>query len=197
MEWEVIILESIQQWHHPFWDEFFKLSNWVGRGERIAIFIIIGIWRHLANRERAWAIFWPITGISILIFIKGLKKLFARERPDLWEPIIHIDPGSMPSGHAVAASLFLPLLAIYWSRKQPRLKTILWIAAGLGILWIDFGRLYLGVHYPTDILAGFAMGTAITTALYFIFLRRPSFQVRPRKGTLNDSNDQAAEDHEK
>ena len=185
MEWEVKILESIQHWHHPFWDEFFKFSNWVGRGERIAIFIIIGVWRHLANRERAWAIFWPITGVSILIFIKGLKKLFGRERPDLWEHIIHIDPGSMPSGHAVAASLFLPLLAIYWSRKQPQWKIPLWVATGLGIIWIDLGRLYLGVHYPTDIMAGFAMGAMITTALYFMILKKTSFAVMTKPERLS------------
>lgn len=176
MEWEIKVLEAFQQWQGPILDVLFKFSNWIGRGECIAVFIIIGIWRHIANREKSWAIFWPVTGILTLSVIKGLKAFIGRDRPQLFgEHAIHVDPGSMPSGHAVGATLFLCLLAIYWCRKCPHLKLPIWIAAIVGIVWIDLGRLYFAVHWPTDIVAGSAIGAAISAILYFTVLRKPGF----------------------
>lgn len=191
MEWESNFLEWIQQWHQPILTEFFKFSNWIGRGERIAIIIIFGIWRHLANKERSWAIFWPVSGILLLGFIKGLKHLIDRPRPELWEHIIKVDPGSMPSGHATAACFFLPLLAIYWGRKRPQNKSIFWGLAVLGIVWIDLGRLYLGVHWPTDVLAGGALGIALTLILKWTLLNRTFFQLPTE--SPSEHNDQPSE----
>lgn len=178
MDWEISILEWFRTWETPVLDAFFRLSNWIGRGERIAIFIIIGIWRHLANRQKAWAIFWPVTGVVALTLIKSLKKFIGRDRPDLWgEYAIHVDPGSMPSGHAVGACLFLSLLAIYWSRRVPSRKLVFWLVACAGMIWINVGRLYFGVHWPTDVLAGSAIGLVAAALLKFLVLDRPAFQL--------------------
>ncbi len=176
MDWEISILQAVHEWRNPFLDAVFHLSNRVGRGEWIAVFIVIGIWRHWSNREKAWAVFWPVAGITNLLIIKGLKAAISRQRPNLWgEWDIHVDPGSMPSGHAVAATFFLLILAFYWTARAPRLKALIWTIAILGMTWVDLGRLYFGVHWPTDVMAGAALGAIFALIARFTVLNRPVF----------------------
>ena len=91
-----------------------------------------------------------------------LKYAFHRSRPVWDDPILMIGSFSFPSGHAMAATLLYGFLAAYAVRKvrawQWRVLAVL--AAGLLIGLISFSRLYLGVHYLSDVLAGMAAGAA-------------------------------------
>lgn len=107
-------------------------------------------------------------GVLILVSVIGgtiasstLKTIFDRPRPDL-TGAVQVFTASFPSGHAtVSAVTYLTigvLLAQSETRWPPR---ILYLAGALFLTGIvGFSRIYLGVHYPTDVIAGWSLGTA-------------------------------------
>jgi undecaprenyl-diphosphatase len=91
----------------------------------------------------------------------GLKTLFARARPDAFFDYYPAPRSfSFPSGHALFAVCFFGGVAVLLShRLQSRLAWILvWAVALALIILIGVSRIYLGVHYPTDVIGGFAVG---------------------------------------
>jgi undecaprenyl-diphosphatase len=92
----------------------------------------------------------------------GFKRMFRRARPTLLEHLEDVSSTSFPSGHAAAAaSLYLTLafLASRSRRLRPHRREII-AAAGVFAASIGATRVYLGVHWPTDVLGGLALGTA-------------------------------------
>ncbi|WP_158289415.1 phosphatase PAP2 family protein [Paenibacillus flagellatus] len=93
---------------------------------------------------------------------RGLKNVFERPRPS--EPMIEALGYSFPSGNALMAASFYGLIALLLYRHwRKRRKGAAWTAAVVGIaliVSIGVSRVYLGVHYPSDIVAGYAIGGA-------------------------------------
>ena len=98
--------------------------------------------------------------------IGGIKGRFARERPTLIEALAREGTFSFPSGHSFISLCFYGILASWWMRTRPKLGERLAIgtAAGSWILLIGASRVYLGVHYPSDVLAGYAAAVPWLTA---------------------------------
>jgi undecaprenyl-diphosphatase len=93
-----------------------------------------------------------------------LKSRFDRPRPQVFEWGTHVLTSSFPSGHATSATIVYGTVAYLAARLQKRHFTR-WITltiAALVILLICFSRLYLGVHYPSDVVAGIVTGVAWT-----------------------------------
>ena len=101
---------------------------------------------------------------------KGLKMLFERARPDDILPLIEQGGYSFPSGHAVTSMAFYGiLLFLVQTRMEDRKKAnALSLVLLLLIVLIGPSRIYLGVHYPTDVLAGWAEGVFVATAVYML-----------------------------
>lgn len=99
-----------------------------------------------------------------------LKHTFARERPDIALRLTEASSTSFPSGHAMASSIFYlttgALLARMASRRRE--KTYFVAAALLLTFLVGFSRVYLGVHYPTDVLAGWCAGTGWALFCWFV-----------------------------
>ncbi len=111
-------------------------------------------------RRGAWLVVVTITGAIVLDV--GLKTLFARARPEAFFDYYPAPTSySFPSGHALVATCFFGGIAVLLShRLQTRLAQVLvWVVALVLIVLIGGSRVYLGVHYPTDVLGGFAVGT--------------------------------------
>ncbi len=109
------------------------------------------------------------------IFFNVLKSIFARDRPDLVYRLMSVDGFSFPSGHSVNAATFWFTVALMACCRIKTLRKIVLGVATLLILLIGFSRIYLGVHYPTDVFAGLVMGTAFAFALHLAIKReRPS-----------------------
>lgn len=91
-----------------------------------------------------------------------LKLFFARERPSEVPPLIEVALYSFPSGHAMMAALVYLSLAAMLAGIQPYVKVRVYIlsVALVVVFLIGLSRIYLGVHYPTDVLAGWSMGLA-------------------------------------
>ena len=109
-----------------------------------------------------------VAGASALNLL--LKVIFARSRPDLWDHIVTELSYSFPSGHAMASmALAAGLVVATWNTQYRRAALI----GGTGyVLIIAFTRLYLGVHYPTDIIAGWCVSIAWALAVKALFTYR-------------------------
>lgn len=91
-----------------------------------------------------------------------LKLVFARERPNVVTSLVRVFTTSFPSGHAtLSATAYLTIGALL-SRASPSLALSVYLMAFAMFLTalIGFSRIYLGVHYPTDVLAGWCIGAA-------------------------------------
>jgi membrane-associated phospholipid phosphatase len=95
-----------------------------------------------------------------LIINNALKEFFDRGRPEVVEAIAHVMSPSFPSGHAMNSLVIFGSVAYIIGRLEPTalLERLTWLAAALLILGIGVSRVYLGVHYPSDVIAGFVAG---------------------------------------
>lgn len=111
------------------------------------------------KRLEATAIAVSVGGAAIVMSI--LKDLFARSRPDVVPHLVEVFNESFPSGHAmVSAAAYLTLGTLGAHASDRRVGTYLLSAAVLLVLLIGVSRVYLGVHWPTDVLAGWCAGAA-------------------------------------
>ncbi|MEW6572902.1 MAG: phosphatase PAP2 family protein [Bacillota bacterium] len=100
----------------------------------------------------------PATSFGVFLLETALKEIFQRPRPQITH-FIEAYGYSFPSGHAAtAAALFFVLSYLWYRYTRNRFRYIGPAAAALLILLIGISRVYLGVHYPSDVLAGFALG---------------------------------------
>ncbi len=149
------ILTAINTTSNSFWDTFFFIITNFG-GVIGVLVITLGIAALLVLRKKYKKTILLISGVAGAALINVLLKLiFERTRPDLWHQLVVETSFSFPSGHAMASSaLAFSVIALLWNTKY-RWPAVL-IGAAFTIL-IGFSRLYLGVHYPTDILAGWCV----------------------------------------
>lgn len=106
---------------------------------------------------------WRLSAVLLVVSTGGsivlttvLKGVFRRARPELFDSGYHASFYSFPSGHATVAVGFYGMLTVILAYRLEGLAR--WAVAASGVLvvlLIGFSRLYLGVHYPTDILAGY------------------------------------------
>jgi undecaprenyl-diphosphatase len=114
---------------------------------------------------RGWRRGGILVGVTLtgaLLLNWGLKTIFARVRPEAFFQYYPAPESySFPSGHALVATCFFGGVAVLWShRLRSRLaQTLVWAAALVSIFLIGVSRVYLGVHYPTDVIGGYAVGT--------------------------------------
>ncbi|MBN9346755.1 MAG: phosphatase PAP2 family protein [Devosia sp.] len=116
-------------------------------------FVLRGKWR-----TGAFLAFVVITGTLIS---NALKAFFDRPRPDL-TGIVHVATASFPSGHATVSAVAYLTLGVVLARasSRHRMKVFYLLAAIFLTGIVGLSRLYLGVHYPTDVAAGWALGGA-------------------------------------
>lgn len=118
-----------------------------------------------------------VGGASMLSIV--LKLFFARTRPDLWPSLVTETSFAFPSGHAIASSaLAASIVAALWFTRW---RVTALVAGVVYVLLIGFTRLYLGVHYPTDVIAGWMVGIGWVAAVALIFLSSPLSLKRDQK----------------
>ncbi len=97
-----------------------------------------------------------------------LKQIYRRPRPGLWAGFIPPDKFSFPSGHAMSAVAGFGLIAFLVARMYPPTRRMLMLLIPPLAFAIGFSRLYLGVHFPTDVLGGWAAGGLVYCAAVMI-----------------------------
>ncbi len=123
----------------------------------------------LLSRRFAAALFLAVASLGGATLNELLKTLYGRTRPDEALRLVDIDSLSFPSGHAMSSATIYLTVAVLLARlaDRPREKVYVFAAALLLSFAVGFSRVYLGVHYPTDVVAGWAAGVAWAQMCWF------------------------------
>jgi membrane-associated phospholipid phosphatase len=149
----------------------------------IALLAALLLWRRGRGRAAGWLLLTMTIG-GVLGVV--LKQVFARSRPEWPEAITVISGYSFPSGHALNSMLAAGCALVFLVRSLSSTgRRLLWTAAVAFVLLVGFDRLALGVHYLTDVLAGWALALAILFAALAVFDPAPT--TRPDSAQRSDS----------
>ena len=137
---------------------FMKFITWFGSTVGI---IVMGLISIFIIKDKKTNISFIICLISGTIINNVIKLIFARTRPDI-NPLMVENTYSFPSGHSMMSMILYGYLIylIYNNIKNKKYKWLLISILSILILCIGFSRIYLGVHYVSDVIGGFVLGIA-------------------------------------
>lgn len=157
-------------WLRQVWPDSFHLMSWlstIGSTLFMTAFVTIAFLACFFLRHLPEGIATVASALGGLLLENLFKVLIARPRPPLM--LIYSSGFSFPSGHATVAAAFFGLLALFSFRLFP--SWLSWLISILSlalILGIGISRVWLGAHYPSDVLAGFALGISWALSLKLI-----------------------------
>jgi membrane-associated phospholipid phosphatase len=152
------LLLWIHQFANPQLDRVMLFVTSLGNPAMVVtIFISTIAWLGMKRRSADGIRFTVVCAGGILIN-QVMKLFFAKPRPELWTRLISEYSFSFPSGHAVGSMVVYGFIAYILAKELPTSKRCIYPLASILILAIGFSRLYLGVHYPTDVIAGYGVG---------------------------------------
>jgi len=167
LSFDELTLREINQHADLQFDRFFAGVTQLG-GVFAGVLITVALATIFALRKQWRRVLIVVAGMGgVLILNVSLKLLFERVRPDLWQQIVVETSFSFPSGHAMASAGLAFLIGYFvWRSMFPRwMKRVLYALLIVYIILIALSRLYLGVHYPTDIIGGWLISIAWMTAI--------------------------------
>ncbi len=139
---------------------------------------ILLVWRLVAMGRRRAALILAAASVGGEALDQILKIVFRRPRPEVFFGMHQPSSYSFPSGHSVESACFYGVVAaILTVRIQSKaVRAACWTAASVLVLCVGLSRIYLGVHYPSDVLAGYAVAVIWVSAVRFAYerwLRQP------------------------
>lgn len=145
---------------------------------------LVAFFSFLRKRRQIYFLITSIIAGQLFYWI--FKMLVQRMRPDTIYAWVESGGYSFPSGHTTSSTLFYGLIGFFmWRLAQKQwMKTLVIVVFGIIIFLIGFSRFYLGVHWPSDVLAGWILGGALLVAFASFFDAREKFKLEPKKPIL-------------
>ncbi|MGW6983360.1 phosphatase PAP2 family protein [Streptomyces sp. NPDC054932] len=158
---------------HPGVTQFMRvLSDWVWDPWTMralaAVACVLLWWR--GDRGRALRV--ALATLAATAVQQGLKALVGRERPVWSDPVDSAQYAAYPSGHAMTATVVCGLLLWLLPRPAPAWAPAAWAVAVVSVLGVGFTRVYLGVHWASDVMAGWLLGVAVVALATSVPVRR-------------------------
>lgn len=176
---DAAIRQGVHTWASPGLTLFFRFVSECGSEKFLVPLGGVIVWRLAAAGRRHAAILFAVAAAGGEALDYSLKLLFRRTRPEVFFGLTAPSTYSFPSGHAMLSACFFGVLAAVLApriRSKSR-RAALWAAAAAVSLTIGLSRIYLGVHYPSDVAAGYSAAVVWVLSVragYEIWLRRPS-----------------------
>jgi membrane-associated phospholipid phosphatase len=164
------LLNALHAMATPGLDRFFVWVSRLGFAWGVVpADVLILLWLALRKRYRD-GLFFGLAVIGSLALNVMAKNYFMRMRPSLWLSITPETTFSFPSGHAMgSATLGLALIILCW---PTRWRWPMLVMATTFVLLVGISRVYLGVHYPSDILAGWSAATVWVVGMHQLVDRK-------------------------
>jgi undecaprenyl-diphosphatase len=159
---DVAFARALHNATSPGWERSFAVVSWLGSRPVItAATLVVAVVLFLRQQLVAWVV-WILAQAGGGLLNLALKETFDRTRPEFADPMLAASSWSFPSGHAMGTFIFCGLGCYLLLRERRS-----WITAGimvaLALVWcvvMAFSRLYLGVHFASDVLGGLVAGAA-------------------------------------
>jgi undecaprenyl-diphosphatase len=161
---------SVHAWASPPLTSFMQVISFMGSTRFLfaatTVATLIMIW----VKWKREAILFPITMIGAGLLNMTLKLSFQRARPVPFFDLLPPRSYSFPSGHSLASFCFYGVLAAMLSARiqSRRWRLVFWAGAIVIVLLMGLSRIYLGVHYTTDVLAGYAAALIWVMVVSFV-----------------------------
>jgi undecaprenyl-diphosphatase len=146
------------RWFEEMVRDFTALGS---TGVLTLIVILLAGFLWVGNKH--WSAVYVVAAVASGTFVNSLLKIeFARARPDVVAHSMHVETASFPSGHSAGAALtYLTLgLLLAHTQESRSVKSYIFAVSVLITAIVGLSRIYLGVHWPTDVLAGWSFGAA-------------------------------------
>jgi membrane-associated phospholipid phosphatase len=174
---DVAIQRFVQRTPEPYFRWLADFGNWIGSSRVFAV-IAAALAIALFAVRRRWEAVFLIAALAARSLNGVLKRLLDSPRPtsDLVRVTEIASSLGFPSGHAMGSTLGYGAIALIANHVIPdrRLRLGVQVACAITILIVGFGRIFVGAHWPSDVLGGYLWGALILSALHFGFdaLRR-------------------------
>ena len=183
IQFDQTVISFIQGFESPTLTSIMKFFTYIGSFSVVVVIAIIAfLFLYFVLKHRIELVLFGTVILGTPIINQMLKQFFHRARPDLHR-LIEIGGYSFPSGHAMNAFAVYGILAfLLWRHIPTRLgRTVLIMISTIFILMIGTSRIYLGVHYPSDIIGGyFASGFWLAISIWFFQKYKEKRYIRNR-----------------
>jgi membrane-associated phospholipid phosphatase len=160
-EWGLDLIRAVQSVHGPLLDAVFKGITFIGEEDFYLILLPLLLWCVDFAFGARLAFFFLFSACVNA----GAKDLIAHPRPFDLDPQVKLHEAGgygLPSGHSQSAVVVWGIIASHVRKRW------FWIVAVLLMVLIGFSRIYLGVHFPTDVLGGWALGAVLLVGYVFL-----------------------------
>lgn len=189
-EWLLLALRSASDLSDPigpkWFEEMMRDITALG-GTAVLTLGVLAVTGFLAlTRKTHAAVTVLVSVVSGMVLSQAIKWAYARPRPELVPHGMDTYSASFPSGHSMMAAVVYLTLGALLARHQSkrRMKVYVLIVAAMLTALVGISRIYLGVHWPTDVLAGWCLGAAWAILCWFamLWLQRRGSVEEPSEG---------------
>ena len=165
------IINFIQGLENPILTSIYLNTTNIADMKQSAIITVMIVIILFARKFKREALFLTLTMGTCGIVMAFIKTIFNRPRPNIHR-LVELNSLSFPSGHSTSSTILYLSIALISIKLMKKTTYTPILVAIVGILFIVISRIYLGVHYPTDTIAGISLGSVIVLIYNLVYYSR-------------------------
>lgn len=183
-EFDYQISNFFYSWHTPVLNKIMIAITHLGDMVTQTLVTSLTVVVLLIAKKWRTALWYGFSVLGGALFLNGIiKEFYARARPSQIKPLVEIGGYSFPSGHSMGSIIVYGgiLFIVLQSIRSTYLKVFITSFLSIMIFSIGLSRIYLAVHYPSDVIGGFSLGlTWILVSISFFGLKYINLEIRNR-----------------